>query len=165
MPVPDRFSTPRLHARRATADDIEYVYEVDSDPQMFPWLSGTSSTRSESEARLRRWLDEERRSGFGFWLFFDGDTVIGHGGLFTSAREPGSFELGYAIVPKAWGSGYATEMASALMALAKAAHLENVIAVTRRTNERSQRVLEKIGFRYDREVVADGGSYLRYVRV
>ena len=162
MRAPDRFMTPRLSARRIDGSDLQYVISVDTDPLMVPWLSGTTSSAAESEARLQRWLDEERQTGLGFWIFFDGSEPVGHGGLFSSKRDPNHFELGYAILPAHWGRGYATEIAQAFLRMARELQVAPVVAITRVANERSRRVLEKCGLRFDREFYADDTHCVRY---
>ncbi len=65
------------------------------------------------------------------------------------ARGP-EIEFGYWLARGAWGHGYATEAARAVLAWAVAgdgARQERVIAVTNPANEASKRVLEKVGMR------------------
>jgi RimJ/RimL family protein N-acetyltransferase len=163
MTPPDRFETPRLSARRVNESDLQYVIAVDTDPVMAAWLSGSITSRTESEARLQRWLEEERRTGLGFWIFFSGEEPVGHGGLFTSKRDPGFIELGYAVLPAHWGHGYASEMAHAFLEIARSADIRPIVALTRRTNERSRRVLEKCGLRNAGDLYVDAIDYVRYL--
>jgi ribosomal-protein-alanine N-acetyltransferase len=150
--------TPRLVATRICAIDLSYVIATDSDPAIQATLFGTVSTRDESEARLHRWLQEERVHGLGFWIFRDASSnPIGHAGLFTSRHDRGDVELGYALRPEYWGRGYATEMAFAMLAhgfddLA----LLKIVATAQPTNMASRRVMEKCGLRFEREYLHEG---------
>lgn len=164
MRPPADFATERLRARRMAESDLDYMVTVDTDPVMQATLTGRISSRAESDARLTRWIDESKRSGLGFWLFHDTQgQAVGHGGLFESPRDPGCIELGYAVLPQFWGHGYATEMAIALRNLAHALKLAHVVALTRTTNAPSRRVLEKAGFRYERDLLANDILFARYV--
>jgi [ribosomal protein S5]-alanine N-acetyltransferase len=158
------FSTPRLKARRIAASDLNYVVLTDSDPQIHTSIYPVQPSRAESEARLERWLREEREANLGFWIFKLGIDDIGHAGLFRSSRIKGAIELGYVIRPPYWGNGYATEMARGIIeTVARAANLGTVLAVTKPHNVASQRVLEKAGFRsLGDQIEADGQPSMRF---
>ena len=74
--------------------------------------------------------------------------LIGTMGFKSSPDELGNVEIGYDIIPKYHGDGYATEMAQALIEWAF--HQPNVNRVTAEclvTNTPSVRVLEKVGMK------------------
>jgi len=74
--------------------------------------------------------------------------LIGTMGFKSSPDELGNVEVGYDIIPKYQGHGYATEMAQALIEWAF--HQSNVNCVTAEclvTNTPSVRVLEKVGMK------------------
>lgn len=56
-------------------------------------------------------------------------------------------EIGWHFLPAAWGRGYASEAAEALLEAALACGLPRVVAVTYPDNVASQRVCERIGMR------------------
>jgi RimJ/RimL family protein N-acetyltransferase len=59
---------------------------------------------------------------------------------------PGPVEIGYLLVPSAWGQGFATEICARLLRFAfEETDLAEVVAVTDPDNARSQRVLAKCG--------------------
>lgn len=62
----------------------------------------------------------------------------------------GDLELGYRLHQKFWNKGYATELAKAIcdFAFNKFPELTRIVAVTDPDNIASQRVLEKVGFKY-----------------
>jgi len=73
-------------------------------------------------------------------------------------------ELGYALVPTYWGTGLATEMARALVVVAREELvLPELAAWTLTTNRASQRVLEKSGFTYEHDFEWAGEPH-RYYR-
>lgn len=73
-----------------------------------------------------------------------GSRVIG--GIGLSADEGGA-SLGYWLTPDAWGRGYATEAARAVLRLARTLGHADVAAWHGLDNRASGRVLQKIGFR------------------
>ena len=78
------------------------------------------------------------------------DTVIGSIDYKYVPRD-GVTELGYGLNPRYEGQGYMTEALRAFLALGRALGIRIVRADTRKDNLRSQRVLQKCGFRFLRE--------------
>ena len=68
-------------------------------------------------------------------------------------------DIGYALLPEFWSKGYALESASAVMAYAsEMLGLKRVVAVTNSDNKSSIRLLEKMGFYYERMVRLSEGA-------
>jgi ribosomal-protein-alanine N-acetyltransferase len=127
-------------------------------PMLFQFLGDAEATRyTRCDVSLRRcrrriavheW--RRRRDGYAPWTITtkaDG-RIIGWGGLYDDPFDPGwGVEIGYHFYPAAWGKGYATEMASACLAMADdVLRLPEVSAFARPENVASRRVLEKVGF-------------------
>ena len=75
--------------------------------------------------------------------------------------EHGTAELGYRLLPDAWGMGYATEGARALIRSASTdLGLERVVATTMTVNTASRRVLEKAGLSLVRTFLAAWPGYI-----
>jgi RimJ/RimL family protein N-acetyltransferase len=73
----------------------------------------------------------------------------------------GTAELGYRLLPEAWGMGYATEGARALVASAfTGLGLEQVVATTMTVNLASRRVLQKAGLSLVRTFLAAWPGYI-----
>ncbi len=71
----------------------------------------------------------------------------------------GVAEVGYIIIPEAWGEGHATEAVRLLCEYAfSERRLNKVVSSVYETNPASARVLEKVGFR--REVVLRREAFL-----
>lgn len=66
----------------------------------------------------------------------------------VNPNEPEDIEIGWHFHPDAWGHGYATEAAAAVLAHAFAAELPLVVAVTYPDNVVSQQVARRIGMTY-----------------
>ena len=60
-------------------------------------------------------------------------------------------DIGFAFLPAYWGKGYAYEAATAILNFAKAdLGLKRILATTRPDNIASQKLLEKLGLRFER---------------
>jgi [ribosomal protein S5]-alanine N-acetyltransferase len=66
---------------------------------------------------------------------------------------PDEVEVGYRVAAAWWRRGIATEMATALGGVARdRLGLEEIVAFTLPDNVGSRRVMEKAGFRYERDI-------------
>jgi len=84
-----------------------------------------------------------------YWVLRGGPEpiLVGSGGFKGCPKPDGTIEVGYSVLPQYQGYGYATEAVSGLLSWAFAhAEVSQVIAETLPDNERSVRVLEKLGF-------------------
>ena len=69
----------------------------------------------------------------------------------------------YALMAEYWGRGFATEMAEGILAVAFGRlHMTEVVCFTLTTNRASQRVMEKAGFEYERDIVHAGLPHVFY---
>jgi RimJ/RimL family protein N-acetyltransferase len=152
-----QLETDRLVLRRFTEDDADNLFDLDSDPEVMRYLSGGEPTpRAAIETDiLPRFLHyDERSPGFGFWAAIDkasGD-FLGWFSLRPSDEiDPGEASLGFRLRRAAWGQGYATEGAQALLRLGfTALGVERVVATTYQDNLASRRVMEKAGMTLSR---------------
>jgi RimJ/RimL family protein N-acetyltransferase len=78
-------------------------------------------------------------------------TVVGEiGGALT---EPGTVEIGYAVVRSHWGQGIATEAVRVLVGMMRQRpEVERIVAHTPLDRPESARVVEKAGFSFVREI-------------
>lgn len=146
--------TDRLILRRFTPDDVENLVELDSDPEVMWYLSrGRPSARKEIEkVILPRFLElYERYEGYGTWAVVEKSSGEFVGWLSLRPRDgdpPDEPELGYRLRRAAWGKGFATEGARALVHRAfTELGAKRVYAETMAVNKASRRVLEKAGLR------------------
>ncbi|MBA3506913.1 MAG: GNAT family N-acetyltransferase [Betaproteobacteria bacterium] len=140
--------TLRLELREFVPADVDDLYRLDSDPRVVKYLGGEPLSREEVEANLRRIRIGYRANyGLGIWRAArrDSGAFIG---WFCLKYMPKStdVEVGYRLVPEAWGQGFATEGAQALVAYGfDDLGLYKIVGVTHRDNRASQRVLVKAG--------------------
>lgn len=145
--------TDRLDLRRPTDADFAAIHEIHADPRV--WRHYPSLRHGDSaptERMFARWGSAWDEAGLGSWVVRLRSTgeVIGAGGCTLLAGEPGArvWNLGYRISADHHGHGYATELARAALATARAASPETpVIAYLVEYNRASAAVAEKVGLR------------------
>jgi RimJ/RimL family protein N-acetyltransferase len=165
--------TERLALRRFTSADTANLASLDGDPLVMRFLTGTvrSPAQIRDEVLPRLTGCHLRHPGFGYWAAETrtGGGFIGWFGLrpvtptddamvhWPDARgQTGVAELGYRLRRSAWGRGYATEGARALVRRAfTALGAQQVVATTMAVNTGSRRVMERAGLRYMRTVHLD----------
>lgn len=119
-------------------------------------------TKKDLEKIIRHW----QQNGFGLWVFQrkDDGHFIGRGGL-QKYRVQDKEEIASvnAVMSNYWGQGYATEMSHASLYVGfKHLGLENVATWTLPFNKASQRLMEKVGFKYERDFVYAGLPHMFY---
>ena len=66
-------------------------------------------------------------------------------------------------MPAFWHKGFATEIAKACVEIAfEVLHLDHIVCGALKTNTASQRVMEKAGFQYERDVMHAGMTNVLY---
>lgn len=154
--------TPRLVMRRFTADDVDILVELDSDPEVTRYVGLTEPTTPAIVAS--RVLPNvlglyEANAAHGFFATheIESGAFIGWFHYRPMKVPPHEPELGYRLRRSAWGKGYATEASRALIAHAfDVLHDTRVTAHAFRANRASTRVMEKVGMTFEREVLEDG---------
>jgi RimJ/RimL family protein N-acetyltransferase len=146
--------TPRLLLRRFTADDVDHLVELDSDPDVMRFITGGVPTSREETVNevLPAFLGYyDRYEGYGFWAVIEKATGNFLGWFhFRPGPEagPGEVELGYRLRKSAWGQGYGTEGSRALIDKGFAElGVQRVVAEAMAVNTASRRVMEKSGLR------------------
>jgi [ribosomal protein S5]-alanine N-acetyltransferase len=143
-------TTHRLGLRRFTADDFEWLAQVYSDADVTRYLGGVKSpseARAFLETRILRYYDEH--PGFGIWMTVERATGVAVGfHLLNHIRGESIVQVGFTLARSAWGNGFATEMAGAVL---RYGFLElgvpRIHGMASLQNRASQNVLLKIGLR------------------
>jgi RimJ/RimL family protein N-acetyltransferase len=151
--------TERLRLRRVVPSDLDWLVELDADPEVTRYTSysqPTSRRRYETEI-LPRWFAHYAATPLiGYWaaeLRASGEAV-GWFHLRPDRFDEGDQELGYRLKRLAWGRGYATEGGRALVAHGfGSVGAEKISARTLTRNFGSRRVMEKCGLVYERDFV------------
>jgi RimJ/RimL family protein N-acetyltransferase len=137
--------TARLRLDALTVAHASLCFDLDSDPEVMRYITGGQPTPRDE---IERMVSEERGNRWAACTI-DGDTFIGWFALRKTL--PREFELGYRLRRDAWGVGYATEGARALVEHAfHERGAQRVWAQTMTVNTRSRRVMEACGLHYVR---------------
>ncbi|MET9272429.1 GNAT family N-acetyltransferase [Kribbella sp. NPDC003557] len=144
--------TSRLVLRRFTADDLELLVSLDSDPEVMRFLTGQPTPRPEiADVVLPEILKVyDEHPGLGTFKAETRDGFVGWFGL-QPTGVPGTVDVGYRLLRSAWGKGYATEGTRALIAHAfTGLGMERVVADTMAVNHRSRDVMRRSGLRFEK---------------
>jgi RimJ/RimL family protein N-acetyltransferase len=158
MPTPiTTFTTARLLAQAITPADFADIHRLHSDPLVMRTLSADGKPLSEEVTgeSIRQTVDHWQQHGFGLWVFrrrSDG-TFVGRGGLKTYQIDGKNIiGLAYAVMSDYWNQGFATEMGQASLDVGFGQlGFTEIASWTLPINVASQRVMEKLGFRYERD--------------
>lgn len=140
--------TERTVLRRWREDDLVLFADLNADPEVMEFFPATL-TREESDAFATRISDEFERTQCGLWaLEVDGRFAGYVGTTVVTIDGPlnGTTEIGWRLARWAWGHGYASEAARAVLAdVFTRCDLDRVVSFTTETNARSRAVMERIG--------------------
>jgi RimJ/RimL family protein N-acetyltransferase len=146
--------TDRLILRELCEDDFDAVHAYASDPEVVeyvPWGPNTEQvTRDFIERHMEKAVAEPRLE-YVFAVVPKGeDQLIGTVGIYLPSAEAHLAMLGYAYGCEAWGCGYATEAAVAMVAMGfDVLGVQRIWASCDPDNLGSARVLEKAGMRLE----------------
>ncbi len=154
-------TTPRLSVREFARSDLPLLRAFSDDPRVREFAPIESRAIAAAER-----ADQPQRGARRSWELA---VIVRRTGKLVGACDlalgaPGEADIGYMLAPRHWGHGYATELATALVAfgLGQLA-LKRVSAIVAIENDRSRRVLEKAGLQWEgllrRHVRAGGRSW------
>ena len=159
--------TQRLILRRLTLEDASFIHALVNDPDWLRFIGDRAvRTVKDAMAYLHKGpLAMYETYGFGLYAVVrkrDG-AVMGLTGLIKRDTLP-DIDLGFAFLPAYRGMGYAREAATAVLAEAREAFgLRRILAITSLDNQRSMKLLESLGFRFEsviRQTPDDPGTRL-----
>ncbi len=151
----DFLKTKRLILKPLNPSHLEDLYKLRSDPDVMKYIGedGSIQTRAQVENFVRCGSGYYEKYGLDFFSVFEKESqeFVGQAGLFHVGFDTNQsdIELAYRLHTKYWNRGYATELAKALIEYGfNKLSLPKIIAAVRPENERSRRVLEKVGMSY-----------------
>ena len=159
--------SPRLIMRQFTKDDVDNLFDLNSDPEVMRYINGGRPTPREVIRdeiipfhlavydrldRLGTWAAESSATGeFLGWFHFR----PGPGTDITN------IDLGYRLRRSAWNKGYATEGSQALISGGFTdLGVERVFGHTMTVNTASRRVMEKCGLTLVRTSAYEGADVI-----
>jgi RimJ/RimL family protein N-acetyltransferase len=155
-----RLETDRLVLRPFLAEDFESFARMCADREVMRYINdGRALTRGEAWRALAMFAGHWGLRGYGQWAVVEKATgaFIGRAGLWNPEGWPG-LEVGWFFDRARWGHGFATEAGLAALDWAfRVLGAERVISVIHPKNVASIRVAERLGERFERAMVLDGG--------
>jgi RimJ/RimL family protein N-acetyltransferase len=146
--------TERLLLRQWREEDRDPFAALNADPVVMEHFPSTM-TREQTDAFVDFNIATIAARGWGLWAVEVADMkpFIGFVGLNEprfEARFTPAVEIGWRLARDAWGRGYATEAARAVLSFAfDELGLDEVVSFTTVENHRSRRVMERIGMTHD----------------
>jgi RimJ/RimL family protein N-acetyltransferase len=150
---PVELRTGRLLLRQWREDDRDAFAAMNGDPVTMEYFP--APLRAASDALLDRLRDDLAARGWGLWAVqrADGGPALGFVGLNPAGDEmpvAPAVEIGWRLAHEHWGRGYAPEAATEVLRFAfTELGLAEVLSWTAEGNQRSRRVMEKIGLTRD----------------
>lgn len=148
--------TPRLLLRPFTIDDVEPSYQINLDKAMTRYTNdGGVKSLEEMEETIRvNVLGDYAQHGYGRFAVVDKATgkFIGFSGL-KYLSDHDEVDIGYRLAVPYWGKGLATESAKAVLEFGfNALKLQRIVGFVLPENKASIRIMEKLNFRFEKEI-------------
>ncbi len=152
----------RLLLAKLSPEDVDFIYELVNSPGWLKFI-GDRNVKTKEDARLliqkiisnpniNYWIVRVREQlrPIGIVSFIKRDYLDHH-------------DIGFAFLPQHSGQGYAQEAATSLLQnLAKENLYSKIVATTVKDNASSIALLKKLGFQFDKQIVADNEELLLY---
>jgi ribosomal-protein-alanine N-acetyltransferase len=161
-----RLETERLVLRLFTPDDVQAMFDLNSDPEVTRYAEA-APVRDLQEAREKLQsgpLADYAKHGYGRFAVEDRDTgeVIGFCGI-KYIPEIDLPEIGYRLKRSYWGRGLCTEAARACVDFARDdLKIRKLVALIMPENIASIRVAEKLGMKQGPLINIYGVDALQY---
>jgi RimJ/RimL family protein N-acetyltransferase len=155
--------TTRLRIRELTIDDAPFILRLLNTPD---WLRFIGDRDVHNREQAIRYLENGpftsyREHGFGLWCVehLVENLPVGICGLLKRDYLD-TPDIGYAFLPEWYYRGFAMESASAVLAMARANWgIEKLAAIVDPENERSIALLNKLGFRFQKELTVQPNNH------
>lgn len=158
--------TKNVIVREITVSDVDRLYEIYSDADVVRYIENLYENREEELRFTKDYIiNQYRFYEYGMWIVESIKTneIIGRAGIFDRADQEYK-EIGFVFAKEYWGRGYAKETLKAIINYAnEELEVDTLIAHVMRDNLRSKRLLESLGFVYDRDTVVEGNMFERFL--
>ena len=164
LAAPEHFETERLRAHRLRPEHFALLLAMHQDAATMASLGGV---RSEEQTRdyIQRFLTHWDENGFGMWVLYDRDQQFVGRAALRRMQLDGQMEVevGCALLAPFWNKGLASEIVRTLVELAFVRlGLPNIVGFALPDNRASLRILEKLGFSYEKDIDYAGRRHVFY---
>ncbi|HSJ66967.1 MAG TPA: GNAT family N-acetyltransferase [Anditalea sp.] len=156
--------TGRLKLREFSFADTQFIIELLNSPGWLRFI-GDRNVKSEEQAKhyiQHRIVKFYLEFGYGFYQVVkkEGEIPIGMCGI-VNRDHLDCPEIGFAFLPEYMGCGYAYEIAKPTLEYATTTlNIKRIGAITIPGNDRSIKLLEKIGLKYKETITKNGEEFL-----
>jgi ribosomal-protein-alanine N-acetyltransferase len=150
LPIEKTISTDRLMLEMITVDDAGFIQSLVNTKEWIEYIGDRHvRSRKDAIAYINKILVTEN---FLYWIvrIKEINTAIGIISFLKRAYLE-YFDIGFAFLPEFTGKGYAVEAAKAVLDRVTRRHeFKTVLALTLASNKKSIRLLEKLGFKFEK---------------
>lgn len=151
MFAPATLHTDTFLLRQFCPDDLPFVFEGLSHPDVIRYYGVNYSTLEETNSQLN-WFREIQENETGmWWAICDKKTLslLGSIGFNDLSKSDQRAEIGFWLLPEYWGLGIIKEAAAAVFGYAsKVLNLAKIVALVETENNNSKKLVKKLGFIY-----------------
>jgi RimJ/RimL family protein N-acetyltransferase len=158
--------TERLLLRELNSEtDADFIFELLNTPKFKKFIGdrGVGSAEGAVDFIETKYRQSYRDHGYGLYAVEDKSTgtSLGLCGFVRRDTLPGP-DIGFAFLPQFERKGYGFESAKAVMTYGKdTLGFTQLFAITSQDNDVSGRLLEKLGFKFDKIVSMPNGEELK----
>ncbi len=162
--------TDRLLLREILLTDVDGIFELDSDPDVHTYLGNKPLKNRAQALEVIKYIRQQYvENGIGRWAMIDKKTnaFMGWTGLKLENKPTNNYinyyDLGYRMIKKYWGKGYATESAEASLTYGfQMLKLKDIYAAAHIENRGSNNVLKKVGMQHSGTFLYDNALHNWY---
>jgi len=145
------FESRRLRFRKIILDDAKEIFLIRSNDDVMRYMDVPRHYSVSDSEKLLQSIEESLKNENGInWAIIEKDSnaFIGYIGFIRIFSEHCRAEIGYALKPEYWGKGYMYETINRLVKFGfEEIKLHSIEANVNPMNERSKKVLERVGFK------------------
>lgn len=143
------FETERLLVRKLQMSDLEPFHEMQSDPGVMQYVTGTIKPLEENKKELQELIAKYTKKENDFRIYAverKADTVF-VGSVALVKDDENDDEIGYRLLQKYWGNGYGYEVCKSLISYCKSVGFKKLVGYVVDINTASAVILKKCNFK------------------
>lgn len=166
------FQTENFSARRLKSTDFQAFHEMQGNERVMKFVRGAAMSFQEDRDELENLIASYDQANNDFWIFAVERNVdqafVGTVALVKSdahgTTEPQDHtvlniksdqcEIGYRLLERYWGRGYAKEIALGLISHARTLGFRRLIACVADENSASLKIIRSLNFQFNRRFIA-----------
>jgi RimJ/RimL family protein N-acetyltransferase len=161
--------TERLNIRPISTDDAPFIFDLLTSESWIKNIGdrGVKTVEDASKIIQERYINHNQADGLGVYavvLKTENRTI----GMCTLMKKLylDNVDIGYAFLDSYNGKGYALEATKAVYEYAKTdLGMSRIVAATLESNERSQNLLIKLGFHFEKKIIEAGEELMIFADV